>query len=298
MTGARTPLQRFVAPARSRPALWRLVLGLALLTVLYAIGAALVLIGGWVVWGQGQDPLDFVANVAAASDPLSVALLLASFLPMALATMVTVRLVHRRSAGSLFGNGPRVLRDFATAAIVVGALYASMLAIWALTTGEAVPGLEFRDWVMWLPILLVGLIIQTGAEEMVFRGYIQQQLAARFSSPAVWLIVPAVLFGAVHYDPVKAGDNIWFVLAGVTLFGLIAGDLTAKTGSLGAAWGFHFANNAFAILIVGTSGMIDGAALYRTPYALSETDLYGAVILMDLSVMALAWFLVRRAVSR
>jgi uncharacterized protein len=41
-------------------------------------------------------------------------------------------------------------------------------------------------------------------------------------------------------------------------FGLIAADLTARTGSIGAAWGFHFANNTMAITILATDGTITG----------------------------------------
>ncbi len=52
-------------------------------------------------------------------------------------------------------------------------------------------------------------LIQTGAEELVFRGYLQQQLAARFASPLIWMVLPALIFGAVHYDPATAGPNVW-----------------------------------------------------------------------------------------
>lgn len=290
--------ERFVAPARRRPAFWRLIAGLVLMTIIYALGAAVVIVGGWALLDRGSDPITFAQGAADANSPLAVALLLATFLPMALAAMLTVRLIHKRSAASLFGPGARVLRDFAKAAGIVSALYAALMVAWAIFDGNAVPNLAFSVWLTWLPLILLGLVVQTGAEELVFRGYIQQQLAARFVSPLIWLLVPAVMFGAVHFDPLTAGDNLWFVLAGVTLFGLIAGDLTARTGSIGAAWGFHFANNAFAILLISTTGSIDGASLLRTPYALSEAEGFVGLLAVDALVMICAWYLVRRAVSR
>jgi DNA-directed RNA polymerase subunit RPC12/RpoP len=40
----------------------------------------------------------------------------------------------------------------------------------------------------------VGVLIQTGAEEVLFRGYLQQQLAARFASPIAWMVLPSAIF--------------------------------------------------------------------------------------------------------
>ena len=289
---------RYVDPARRRPALWRLIVGIILMTAIYAIGAALVIVAGWAILGATSDVIGFAESVASAGDPASVALLLATFLPMALAAMIVVRWLHKRPAASLFGPRVRVLRDFGKAAGIVALIYGGLTIVGLLFVVDVEPNLSLATWLSWLPILLLGLVIQTGAEELVFRGYLQQQLAARFVSPMIWLVIPAVLFGLVHYDPVTAGANLWYVLAGVTIFGLIAGDLTAKTGSLGAAWGFHFANNAFAMLIVATQGSIDGAALFRTPYTLAEAEGFGGLIIIDALVMILAWWLVRRAVSR
>ena len=104
-----------------------------------------------------------------------------------------------------------------------------------------------------------------------------QQLAARFRSPLIWLLLPAVLFGLIHFDPTTNGANNWAVIGAVGLFGLIAGDLTRRTGSLGASWGMHFANNVLALLILPVSGALDGLGLFRTPYLSDDPDLAGMI---------------------
>ena len=123
-------------------------------------------------------------------------------------------------------------------------------------------------------------------------------MAARFRSPVVWLILPALAFGAVHFDPGTAGGNVWIVVAAAALFGLAAGDLTARTGSLGAAWGFHFANNAVAILFISTKGTITGLSLMQTPYGADNTDVARLLMFGDLALLLIAWALLRRLLRR
>ncbi len=159
------------------------------------------------------------------------------------------------------------------------------------------PGLSFGTWILILPIALIAIAIQTGAEELLFRGYLQQQLAARFASPVVWAVLPALIFGLLHFDPASAGGNVWLVVGSAALFGLMAADLTARSGSIGAAWGFHLANNMFALTVIATQGTLTGFALYLTPYDISDTEAIRALIPVDLGLMVLTWFLIRRAVA-
>jgi membrane protease YdiL (CAAX protease family) len=111
------------------------------------------------------------------------------------------------------------------------------------------PNIELSLWLSFLPLALVGVLIQTGAEEVLFRGYMQQQLAARFSSPMMWMVLPSAIFAALHYQPEIMGDNTWLMMAAVFVFAVLAADLTAVTGNIGAAWAMHFVNNALAILV-------------------------------------------------
>jgi len=183
------------------------------------------------------------------------------------------------------------------AVAVAGAIYGVTVGGWFVIF-DATPGLDLSVWLAFLPLTLAGLLLQTGAEELVFRGYLQQQLAARFRSPVMWMILPAVIFGLVHYDPLTAGDNLWLIIASVTLFALVAADLTVVTGSLGAAWGFHFVNNFFAVGFIAVEGTLPGLALFVTPYAADDTGILRLLILADLATMAIAWAVLRRILRR
>ncbi|MEM6897080.1 MAG: hypothetical protein AAF576_06845, partial [Pseudomonadota bacterium] len=47
----------------------------------------------------------------------------------------------------------------------------------------------------------------------------------------------------------------------IMLFALISADVTARTGSIGAAWGLHFVNNVQALLIISVLGPLSGLSL-------------------------------------
>ncbi len=289
--------ERFVEPARRRPQIWRLVVGFILAFGIYVAWVIGVLALGYYVLAPGGDPVLWVSRMVEADTVEGTLILLATFGGMALGPMVAARLLHKRSAGSLFGPRVRVLRDFVIAAGIVFAVMGVSIALWSFSY-DAVPNLSWTTWLAVLPLTLLGLLVQTGAEEVLFRGYLQSQLAARFRSPLLWLVLPSLVFGIVHLDPATGGDNTWLIVGAASIFGLLAADLTARTGSIGAAWGFHFANNTVAIALLATDGTITGLSRYLTPYTMAELD--GSVFLIgaDVFMMLLAWFLVRRAVVR
>lgn len=281
------PFERFVAPARPQAELWRTGAGAALIMAFYA-GFGFALFRGLDLAGL---PVDLSGRT-----PASMMLFLATFLGMALAPMLVVRALHRRSISSLFGYAPRALRDFVVAAVLVAAIFAVNVALWSWFF-DVVPNLDVGLWLSLLPLIVIGLLVQTGAEELVFRGYLQQQLAARFVSPLAWLILPSLLFAAAHYDPAGFGDNLWPILLAISLFGFVAADLTARTGTIGAAWGFHFTNNMLAISLIAIDGPLTGLALFKTPYLATDPILHW-LVLGDIATVLLAWIILRRVLSR
>jgi hypothetical protein len=70
-------------------------------------------------------------------------------------------------------------------------------------------------------------------------------------------------------------------------------DLTARTGNLGAALAFHFANNAVALLFVGIAGNLDGLALWSLPIDLKDSDAVRPALILDFATMIVSWLLAR-----
>lgn len=288
-----TAFEAYVAPARARPQIWRLVAGIVLTAGLYAglISGFALLIGRML--GPGGAP--FYRDLMGGRSPLGVTALLLSFVAMAVGPALAVRWLHKRPVRSLFGPRRGGGRAFALAGGVILAAWlaglAFVAAIYALD-----PGLPLSTWAIWLPVALIGLLVQTGAEEVLFRGYMQQQLAARFDSPLVWMVIPSMIFGLLHFDPGKGATEGWLIVAVTALFGLIAADLVARTGAIWAGWGMHFANNAFAILILGKPGLLDGMALFLLPFD-AGASLRG-FLLLDLGALLMLWAVLRRLLPR
>ncbi len=285
----------FVAPARAHGGLGRLLAGTLLAINIYALITASIFGLAWLMFDR--DPsMVWLENALTADTPFSLLMILTTFTGMALGPIVAARVIHKRKAITLFGPAARTLRDFTIALGISGGILGIAVVI-SLQINPPLPGLPFGTWILLFPLAIIAVAIQTGAEEILFRGYLQQQLAARFASPVIWAVMPALVFGFLHYDPTSAGGNVWLVVGAASLFGLIAADLTAKTGSIGAAWGFHFANNLFALTVIATQGTLTGLALYLTPYDISDTEAIRALIPLDLAMMVLIWLLIRRVLG-
>ncbi|WP_127107265.1 CPBP family intramembrane glutamic endopeptidase [Pararhodobacter zhoushanensis] len=286
-----------VAPARPRRQLWRTVLGLAIAIAIYVLWMVAM---GAVLWAwQGGDVFSVqLGQISTGSDPWSLILLLSTFLGGWVGLCVTMHLLHRRRLRSLLGRAPLVLRDFVTGVVAMAVIGGGMtlaIAPWlpplALTPDLGV-------WLTFLPLALLGILIQTGAEELVFRGYVQSQLAARFAQPLVYLIVPSLLFGMAHFNAEELGGLAWVVVASTALFGLIASDLTQRTGALGLAWGLHFANNVLAILVISVMGGLDGLALLHLPEGAAGEELLRPLLYSDMILMVAVWAACRLWVRR
>ena len=287
-----TAFEDYVAPARARPELWRLILGLVLGLGVYAGG--LVLYFSLLGSAMGVASTSWLVDVATRAErPFGTLVLLGSFIAMAAAPMLLAPVLHQRRIATLIGPLRQAARDFGRVALATAAVQAGALVFWALAY-DVTPNVAFGQWAVLLPLGLAGVLLQTGAEELVFRGYIVQQLAARFRSPLIWGVVPAVGFGLLHSDPAM-GTETWHLVLATTIFGLIATDLTARTGTLGAAWGMHFTNNAGAILILSTEGNISGLSLFGTPF-LPGTS--GWQVVFDCVALLVAWWLARRFLAR
>ncbi|MGP9788534.1 lysostaphin resistance A-like protein [Roseinatronobacter sp. NSM] len=282
---------RFVAPARLRPQIWRLCLGLVVLTAVYLgwmalMGAAVM---GASIWLQGASRLDVMGL---GSTPASLVAILFTFTGLALGAFAAARLVHHRSIASLFGPWQVVWRDFGVGLGIFLALSVPGV-VYVVLSVDLGRGVAWTVWLAWLPVALVGLLIQTGAEEVVFRGYLQQQLAARFVSRWAWMVLPSVLFGLMHYAPDEMGGAVWMIVFATGFFGLLLADLTARSGSIGLAWGLHFANNLLAMFVFTTGEALDGLALYRLPFGLKDSDVIAYMVGLDVAGMVLVWAVCR-----
>lgn len=202
--------------------------------------------------------------------------LLVMVLPIA-ALRVYLRRVENRSLGSVFGPVHGVQSGFRAVAVPVAMVLFALELLPPWIPSSMVAETRFLPgWLLVLPVALVAIAIQVTAEEAVFRGFLQQRLAILSPSPLVWMVLPSVGFGLLHYlnaDTAIEGA-IWVIFA--TLIGMVCADLTARHGTIGPAIGLHFVNNIFALMIWGVQGgNASGLALFLLPDHTPEPDQMG-----------------------
>lgn len=221
-----------------------------------------------------------------------------------------LRRYHDRGFWSLIGPYRAAWDDFRAVVIAVGIVLT--LLQFGLSSGALGEPSQYRNlfgWLLLLPVAVLAILVQVTTEEMVFRGYLQQQLACLSSNPLLWMVLPSLMFGGWHYwNANSAAEGLVYVFWAV-LLGLACADLTARTGTLGAAIGLHLATNFTAIMFFATEGWpMSGLALVLYPYqdvdeisaeiaAVAAPWVIFSMLIMGLSVL-IVWLAARIAVRR
>ncbi len=260
----------FVDQARNgKIAVWRVVVTVLLVGVVWLAWtlAAFLLVAFY------TGAFDDLANVGRTDgwpfveeffgSPAGLAAMLSSFIGIWLGIWLAVRLLHARPLRSVLGAGGRFsFSNFSrglAAALIVSAL--SEAAFYAADPSIVRSDVPLGARLGWLAPLTLALLVQISAEELAFRGYLMQSLAALFRSPIIWAGVPALFFTLLHWDPNAAPAMRMAMLVSIAAFAATASLLVYRTGDVAAAMGVHLGVNFFSILVVSRMTWLDGAAL-------------------------------------
>ncbi|MCK8464531.1 CPBP family intramembrane metalloprotease [Aliiroseovarius sp. S1339] len=291
--------ESFWSPAYPRNQIWRTLLGIVIIhAAFFAVTFAVFIVGAKLL---GTDP----AKILDASTPAEASIFFLTFLGYHIGLWIAVRTLHKRGFRSLFGpalrvnwhhfrRGLLVAIGISIAAVILQFLQPLFLT--PITDTPTQQSMALASWALLIVPALGLVLLQIFAEELVFRGYILQQLRARFRSIWIWAILPSLAFGLLHYDPYAYGINAIFYVIHTTVIGIVLAVVTLRTGNIGAAAGLHFGNNAM-LVFSGTKGTLDGFSLYLT-----EMDLTGAQMTLSmlsqtflvLAAFALWWLFTQR----
>ncbi len=166
---------------------------------------------------------------------------LAIFGPMLALGIVGRRL--GRVGGPVFGEGPGRATVFGLA-IGAGGLVLAVGYTWL--AGSLIGGAASTV----LPTLLLGIVtvtLQVGAEEMLFRGWLQPQIASIVGAPVAVLLV-AVIFAALH---LLGGATGLLTLANLMLGGILFGLIAVRDGGIAGAIAAHWGWNVGEQMLLG-----------------------------------------------
>lgn len=129
------------------------------------------------------------------------------------------------------------------------------------------------------------LLVQTFAEEVIFRGFITQGLLLGVRAVLPAAILSGIVFGAMHI-PNGAPQA-----ASATLLGIVLALVVIRTGSLAFASGLHFANNLFgAVVLVSAQDVFAGVpalVTQSTPHLMWWDTLVATLALAGLALFIL-----------
>jgi membrane protease YdiL (CAAX protease family) len=256
---AEHPFHQWVDAARPREQLWRTLLGAVIVVaVWFAWSMAVLMIAGssGMISGSAVGSLMNGGRVGFSYIGIYslLGVVMVTFFGLWLGVWAAARWVHKRKpAGVISLTGRISRREFAIGS-AIAAIYVALSAIGATLMGSAPSwsGVDLGAWAVGTLCLLPLIFVQSAGEELFFRGYLTQQLAARFNHPLVWGLVPSVAFGLAHLGN-AGGDpqlTIYYVVA-TGLIGLILAATVWRTGGLAAAMGFHTVNNLTGFTVAG-----------------------------------------------
>ena len=284
----RTPqFHRFIKPVKGSLQLWRLMASL------------IICIAIWVIFAKTIKILFFshIENSALATgnSPAGMIYILSSFLGLMFALLLVAKL-HNRSFKSFFGSCCGFINYFAYSFLYC-VIYCSIFTVTiTMITGNIVAqNLSVSNWSMYLIIALPLLFIQVTAEELFFRGYLVQQLATRYNSTLIWMVLPSIGFGLAHYDPQNYGKASLLIVGILTVYGMVAIDLTRRTGNIAAAIGIHLSNNIFTILILGNTSKFSGLSLFIVPTFLENEENLKVILISEFLFIILVWYTLVRS---
>ena len=300
-----TPFEQFIHPARAHLGWWRPLVGLVMIFGLWILGAVLA-VTGWVIYqleqGLGvEEAMADLTDLTTGGSTAKVVVMLLTFLGVWGGCWMATEIVHRQRFMTLFSPSGRIFggafaRGFAMA--MVFSLGTTAIAL--LFIEAPVQALALSDWAIILVPIAVLIFFQATAEELIFRGYLLQQLAVRFRSALIWAALPSFLFGLLHYDnasavPTSFGTSFslfgaelviakLYYVAVTFLAGLVFAALVWRTGNLWAAAGLHTGVNIFGLCGIGADGLLSGPQLFLYSNAqigqLLEVDVIASLLML------------------
>ncbi|MGB7981332.1 MAG: CPBP family intramembrane glutamic endopeptidase [Candidatus Nanopelagicales bacterium] len=271
---------------RGRSSVWRYLAGTMVVVLAWSVGTVLVQVLA-AATGLDED----------ARPGPSLAYLTGTFALGALAVPLVVRCVHRRPAWSVgVAQWPGPVRDVGSGIGI--ALISLLLADALATVGHPLRyvGMDWGRWWSVAVIAVVGFAVQVGFEELMFRGYLTQAVRRLTSKPLLVVGAPSLLFAGIHWGNLDRYGRNPLQLIPYLLMGATLGWAAWRSGSLWLPFGIHWANNTYAVLLVGNPGDV---LPFGAPFVRDLTDLgpaaLAALTLLQAGVqLALVEWVVRR----
>ena len=133
-------------------------------------------------------------------------------------------------------------------------------------------------------VMLVFMPLQTGLEELLFRGYLVQGLSQIFKNGIIPVILTSLLFGLAHMSNPEVDKYGWqIMLTYYVSFALFMGCLSLLDEGLELAIGIHFANNIISSLLISSpNSVVKTYSIFEAKSEDPETEIVGWFVMATL----------------
>lgn len=282
-----------------------LLLSFFLIGAAYLLLAALVIFLSGVLVGAGVIPISVLQSIFSMTSEqtgYSALLLLASVAVSHIAIWAWVRLVHSRSYISLidpYQSGFKSQWTFTLLFALANVVFSILISLVLFTDVFSTQYVwDFGSWSMWLIPLAIMIFLQSSAEEVFFRGYLQQYLARLFPNRWIYYIIPALIWASIHWSNVESQTMRISVVASIFVMGVIFADWADVTGSL---WGpilYHTLNNMTVFLISGNSMFPIDTVIWYTDLSAIDDNIIAYTQIVSSVAMAGVYLSIRNLLPR
>ena len=256
------------------PKLWRWIVGTLFILVAWQ-GLGLVLTVGAARYFDYDLQLLFstddveIAKVRELPPWSTAATVLISFIPLFIATLLAYRLFLKRNVKGLFTS----FEKYSWKRTWIGFTTLALISM-TFGFGDIILNRDSYTWAWdaseFFPYLIIGLTllpIQTTAEELFFRGWLQQWLDNGKKKQWTISLLSGFFFALPHMaNPEVAGNDLLLPIISYGATGFMLAWVTYRDKTLEIAIGAHFANNLLSALLVSTEdSALPSVSLFTTP---------------------------------
>jgi membrane protease YdiL (CAAX protease family) len=253
---------------------------------LIVIIASKIIQSGGVISPNPENYMDF--SVYGIDPNLGLFLLILPFAVGLLTMALLFKPLHKRNIVEVINGRNRVrwLKFFFAMGIWITILTIFLLADFVLDPDNFDLTFNLSSFIPLVFISISLIPIQTTYEEVLFRGYLAQGIAAWTRSRWWVIIIPTVIFGLLHsLNPEIQEFGFWYMMPQYMIFGFLFGLITVLDDGIEAAMGAHAGNNIFGSIFITHK-----ASTLQTPALLEQLQvnpLREMILLIMISVIFL-----------
>jgi len=197
------------------------------------------------------------------SGPFAYATFLVIFPASLIALYLCQKFIHKRTLLSLHTSAKKIRWSRGMQAFFITWIVLGSLTVIGHFSGLSPVNTNFDAgrFLIYALISLIFLPMQSGTEEIIFRGYLNQGFAHILKNKWIAFIITSALFAAMHLsnpEATKGAEDgiLLLTMSSYFIFGFVACLMVWMDDGLESAIGFHAANNTFAAIFVNYEGSV------------------------------------------